>query len=84
MSAEEYTLYIKADDPQMYFFELWTLKEAAAKAVGLGLGADFSQITFTPSGSGRLAVRQSYDAYNYEACVLNLPYPAFFSVCGQL
>jgi 4'-phosphopantetheinyl transferase len=39
-------------DQRRRFFELWTLKESYAKAIGLGLGLPLDRVAFEISGSG--------------------------------
>ena len=52
MTAEELCLYTEAPDRQLFFFQIWTLKEAFVKYRGTGLGMSMSSFYAYPTGSG--------------------------------
>ena len=54
LSAREQEWLARQPDQRRAFCELWTLKEAIAKADGEGLGLDLQAFTAVPDGSGGL------------------------------
>ena len=46
MSDSEYAHWRGCDDPQSYFFAIWTLKESYSKYTGRGLGESLQQCSF--------------------------------------
>jgi 4'-phosphopantetheinyl transferase len=59
LTHRERRWYADADDPRA-FYQLWTLKEALAKADGEGLGLPFNQIETLPLGNGALDLDLSW------------------------
>lgn len=49
-SPEEQAALAAADDPDMLFTRLWTLKEAYVKAIGIGVSYPMRELSFTLDG----------------------------------
>lgn len=54
LAAEEIAWMDAQPEPLQAFYRLWTLKEAAAKAHGEGLGLPFPELRIQPDGAGGL------------------------------
>lgn len=46
MSAEELSAFERARDPERFFFELWTRKEAVVKAIGEGIIRELRSLSY--------------------------------------
>ena len=66
MSADEVAAYLslRQQDQLTYLLRLWTIKEAIAKAQGLGLGADLSSFNISLDGPAQHRSTSSAKRYN--------------------
>lgn len=70
MHPKEFQAVVNAPHPDRAFLKTWTLKEAVAKAVGLGLAWDFSSFSIQKNG----AIAENGVVRN-DLCVLPVPCP---------
>lgn len=83
-SDEEYKMLI-AKNPekrQLFFFDLWTLKESYIKAVGKGLSIPVKSVTINFLKTGEIAVKLGNKITNWTIKQYDLDPDYKMSVCG--
>lgn len=84
LTRDEKDWLARSKDPSA-FFQLWTMKEAVAKADGEGLGLPFNQLQALPRREGdlQLDLRQAgHAAWHWRVLSLNTAVPAALAIAG--
>jgi 4'-phosphopantetheinyl transferase len=76
-SASEKTALAAAEDKDLYFTRLWTLKEAYVKAIGIGISYPMKEVSFTIRGGAIRCSRSGaefrqilYQGFAVSVCIL--------------